>query len=180
MTTWWAWWRKRHGCGEMCSEVRGLSQPHQGGAHEEGAACTWARARFKCKWQWGEASSPSESCTVSKAKLAQTQKQTSPQPGWADICFMSSSARTLPSFWEVALPRGALQPKSSSGWQAILQRVLPSLLLVLSHKSLPADIKRCASPATWGEENKRHACQGSSAPDKDIRILLNPSAATEM
>lgn len=85
---------------------------------------------------------------------------------------MTSSARTtLPSFWEIALPRGALQLKSFSGWQAILQSILPSLLLVLSHISLPADIKRCASPATWGEENKKHACQCSSAPDKDTRII---------
>lgn len=84
---------------------------------------------------------------------------------------MTSAARTFPSFLEIALPRGALQLKSFCGWQAIFQRILPSLLLVLSHISLPADIKRCANPATWGEEYKKHACQCDSAPDKDIRII---------
>lgn len=52
-----------------------------------------------------------------------------------------------------------------------LQSILPSLLLVVSCISLPADIKRCANPATWGEENKKHACQCSPAPDKDIQMI---------
>lgn len=84
---------------------------------------------------------------------------------------MTSSVRAFPRFLEIALPRGALQLKSFCGWQAILQSILPFLLLVLSHISLPVDIKRHANPATWGEEYKKHARQCNSAPDKDIRII---------
>lgn len=81
------------------------------------------------------------------------------------LLLVTSSAGTrFPRFWEIALPRGPLQLKGFSGWQIILQSILaiyaagaqPFLVTLLT------GIQRCANPATWVEENKKHACQYSS------------------
>lgn len=52
-----------------------------------------------------------------------------------------------------------------ASWPSLPAGAQPFLII------LPADIKRCAGPAFWGEGNKKHACQSSSALDKDIGII---------